>query len=462
VAFLLISFATFLSVWLLQTSGEETIYFVFYPVVIIATIYGGIFAGVIATLLTSLTFIFLWPLFAVHPFTNNLSELLEVLVFVMVCTYLLYLNAIIKGIQGGLKKAQSAHQSEVENSQFIRKLIDSMPNMVGYWDKELRCQFANNAFSEWFTLSPKELVGISFKELAGDKLYRQNEPYIQAVLAGETQRFERILKKADGSSSTILAHYIPDFDIDGTVKGFSIQSTEVTDLKETEAQLKLAACVFDSTLDGVVITDVNGVILSVNPAFSIITGYQAEEALGLNPNILKSYRHTDAFYALMWETITLQGHWYGEIWNRRKEGDLFLARLTISMVRDDTGKPLRYISVFSDITDLWHKDEHLKHLAFYDPLTDLPNRTLLMERLGQKIISCQRQQSKLAVMFLDLNGFKLINDRFGHNVGDQLLQIVAQRLLELVRQSDIVARLGGDEFISLLKRLKPSALAGQL
>ena len=322
-----------------------------------------------------------------------------------------------------------------------------MPNMIGYWDKELRCQFANNAFSEWFTLSGKELVGISFKELAGEKLYRLNQPYLDKVLAGQMQRFERTLKKADGRTSNIIAHYVPDFDLDGSVKGFVIQSSEVTDLKETEAQLKLAACVFDCTLDGIVITDVNGIILSVNPAFTNITGYSAEEAIGLTPRILKSYRHDQAFYALMWEKIITQGQWHGEIWNRRKNGDLFLERLTISMVGDDKGRPIRYISVFNDITDLWHKDEHLKHLAFYDALTDLPNRTLLMERLGQKIISCERQQCNLAVMFLDLDGFKSINDRFGHNVGDELLKVISKRLLELVRQSDIVARLGGDEFI---------------
>ncbi len=156
----------------------------------------------------------------------------------------------------------------------------------------------------------------------------------------------------------------------------------------------------------------------------------------------------------MWKRIISQGQWCGEIWNRRQNGDAFLERMTISMVRDEQGEPLRYVSVFNDITDLWHKDEHLKHLAFYDALTDLPNRTLLMERLDQKIVNYDRQRCTLAVMFLDLDGFKLINDTFGHNVGDELLKVISKRLLELVRQSDIVARKGGDEFVFVLNNPK--------
>lgn len=453
-ALLLVSFATVLRVWPLQAIGEEITWFTFYPAVIVATLYGGITAGFIATLLACLTVIFLWPLLAMHPLIDNLFDVLEMLVFVIICGYISYLSGSLKRTRLQLKKAQSAFYSEAQGQQFIRKVIDSVPNMIGYWDKELRCQFANNAFSKWFTASPKDLIGVSFRELAGEKLYALNKPYIQNVLAGKAQRFERTLKKANGSISHIIAHYIPDFDLDGCVKGFSIQSSEVTSLKETEAQLKLAACVFDSTLDGILITDSSGIVLSVNPAFSRITGYSADEAIGQTPRFLKSYRHSQEFYVLMWEKITTEGQWYGEIWNRRKDGDLFLERLTISMVRDEKGRPLRYVSVFSDITDLWHKDEHLKHLAFYDALTDLPNRTLLMERSDQKIANCKRQQFKLAVMFLDLDGFKLINDKFGHNVGDELLRVISNRLLELVRESDIVARLGGDEFVFVLNNPK--------
>ena len=152
----------------------------------------------------------------------------------------------------------------------------------------------------------------------------------------------------------------------------------------------------------------------------------------------------------MWKDIQTRGRWNGEIWNRRKDGDIYLERMTISMVSDGDGEPVRYISVFSDITALWRKDEHIKHLAFHDALTDLPNRTLLMDRINQKLLNSNREQCNLALMFLDLNRFKLVNDQFGHNVGDDLLKEVAKRLLALVRKSDTVARVGGDEFIFVL------------
>jgi PAS domain S-box-containing protein len=425
VALLLVSFATVLRVWPLQAIGEELTWFTFYPAVIVAALYGGISTGLIATLLSCLTVIFLWPLLAVHPLINNLFDVLEMLVFIMICSYISYLNGIVKRTRLQLGKVQSASHCEAQGQQLIRKTIDSVPNMIGYWDKELRCQFANNAFSQWFTQSPEELIGVSFRELAGETLYALNEPYIQAVLAGEAQHFERTLEKENGSISHILAYYIPDFDLDGSVKGFSIESSEVTELKETEVQLKLAACVFDSTVDGILITDASLTVLSVNPAFSCITGYNADEVVGRTSHFFN--RHSQEFYVSMLEEVATQGQWSGEIWNRRKDGALFLERLNISMVPDEKGRPLRYVAVFSDITDLWHKDEHLKHLAFYDALTDLPNRTLLMERLDQKIVNCKRQQCGLTVMFLDLDGFKLINDTFGHNVGDELLKVISKK-----------------------------------
>jgi len=250
--------------------------------------------------------------------------------------------------------------------------------------------------------------------------------------------------------SPIIGHYIPDFGADGKVRGFSIQASEVTVLKEIEAKLKLAACVFENTLDGVLITDVNETILSVNPGFIEITGYTADEAVGQTTHILQSNRHDQAFYVSMWEEIEANGRWCGEVWNRRKDGELYLQRMTISMVRDDDGEPMRYVSVFSDITALWRKDEYIRHLAFHDALTDLPNRTLLMDRIDQKLLHGDREQSHFALMFLDLDGFKRINDQLGHNVGDDLLKDVAKRLLTLVRRSDTVARVGGDEFIFIL------------
>jgi diguanylate cyclase (GGDEF)-like protein/PAS domain S-box-containing protein len=392
----------------------------------------------------------IWPLSVTHSVFEHGFYFLVMATFAITCPFIAHRIHVTHRIQKALKQAESVSEASVKSEQLIRTIVDSAPNMMGYWDKNLRCRFANNAFSEWFGMPPEDVIGIRFQDLVSEQLYALNEPHIRAVLAGKPQRFERTLTKADGSVGHIIGHYIPDFEAGGTVRGFSIQANEITVLKEIEAKLKLAACVFDNTLDGVLITNVDGVILSVNPGFVEITGYTVEESVGQTPHILHSDRHDQAFYTSMWEEINAEGCWHGEIWNRRKNGELYLQRMTISVVLDGIGEPMRYVSVFSDITALWKKDEHIRHLAFHDALTDLPNRTLLMDRISQKLLHSNREESHFALMFLDLDGFKLVNDQLGHKFGDDLLKDVAKRLLALVRSSDTIARVGGDEFIFLL------------
>lgn len=453
-ALILVSLAAGLRVWPLQAFESELPWLTFYPVVIAVALYGGLYSGLLATALACLSVTFLWQLFVGHPFIENRFDLVGMAIFALICSFISYLTEAVHRSQKELKQAESASKAITEREQFISSIIKDIPNMIGHWDRDLRCRYANNAYREWFGKSPEEIIGITFRDLVGERLFALNEPLIRRVLAGEPQRFERTLNKASEDVGHIIGHYIPNFDANGTVRGFVTQASEVTILKETEAKLELAACVFENTLDGVLITDADGIILSVNPAFTEITGYTAEEAVGQNPRILQSNRHDRAFYAAMWKQILTEGRWNGEIWNRRKDGDLYLERMTISKVSDTDGEPVRYVSVFSDITAFWRKDEHLKHLAFHDALTDLPNRTLLMERINQIIINSDREPCNLALLFLDLDGFKLVNDQYGHNVGDDLLKEVAKRLLGLVRHSDIVARLGGDEFIVVLNNPK--------
>jgi diguanylate cyclase (GGDEF)-like protein/PAS domain S-box-containing protein len=345
------------------------------------------------------------------------------------------------------KQAESAAMDSAGNEQFYKSIIDAMPNMIGYWDRNLRFRFANKAYQAWFGKLPEAIIGIHIRDLMGEQLYALNAPHIIKALAGEPQQFQRTLIKVDGSVGYIVGNYVPDIDSDGAVIGIFIMANDVTPLKEAEAQLELAASVFENTIEGITVADAQGVILSVNPAFNAITGYPADEAIGQTPRLLKSHRHDQAFYVAMWQELGTKGQWKGDLWNRRKNGEVYLQRMTITMIRDAFGSPIRYVSVFNDITDLWHKDEYLKHLAFHDALTDLPNRALLMERLDQQIGIAKREQFGMAVMFIDLDRFKFVNDTFGHNVGDDLLKMVAQNLLAQVRQSDTVARLGGDEFI---------------
>lgn len=235
------------------------------------------------------------------------------------------------------------------------------------------------------------------------------------------------------------------------------------ELAQANAELSLAASVFHNTVEGVLITDTQATILSVNPAFTEITGYTAAEVIGGKPSLLRSDHHEPSFYEGMWKTLLEQGRWQGEIWNRRKNGEAYLEYLTISAVPGEDSKPSRYVSVFHDITESRRKDEHIRHLAFHDPLTGLPNRALFLDRLRHAIGRARRNGGSLAVTFIDLDGFKSVNDSLGHNVGDELLKEVATRIrARLRRDVDTVARLGGDEFVILMEELRETGHCASL
>ena len=226
----------------------------------------------------------------------------------------------------------------------------------------------------------------------------------------------------------------------------------------TRAQeLRLAAAAFE-TREGIIITDTNGVILRVNQAFTETTGYTAEEAVGQTPRLLKSDRHSTDFYRAMWESIRRTGTWQGEIWDRRKNGEVYPKWLTITAVKGVDGVVTHYVGVHTDITERKAAEEEIEHLAFYDPLTRLPNRRLLMDRLQQALASSARSGREGALLFIDLDNFKTLNDTLGHDTGDLLLQQVAQRLNSCVRGGDTVARLGGDEFVVVLEDMSEHAL----
>ena len=348
------------------------------------------------------------------------------------------------------KSTENAAKSLAESAHFMKTITDAMPGLVAYWDKDLRCRFANQPYLSWFGKAPAEIIGTTVQELMGERLFALNEPYIRDALAGNKQHFERTLTRADGSVGHTWANYIPDVDGDGRVVGFFVLVTDVTPLKVAEGELKLAASIINSTTEGIMVTDAHGVIQSINPAFTDITGYTTEHALGHTPRLLKSGRHEPAFYAAVWHDVATKGRWEGETWNRRKGGEVFLVWQSITLLRESGDAPTRYVSVFNDITELWRKDERIRHLAFHDALTDLPNRLLLQERLQQLIVMTEREYRNVAVLLLDLDRFKLVNDTLGHDIGDELLQAVAKKILTLVRQSDTVARLGGDEFVVLL------------
>ncbi|KEA63989.1 diguanylate cyclase [Marinobacterium lacunae] len=229
---------------------------------------------------------------------------------------------------------------------------------------------------------------------------------------------------------------------------------------EANSELRQAATVFLSSHEGVVITDLDGFVQAVNPAFTSITGYAEEEIKGCRLNILQSGRQDTEFYDEMWQSITRKGYWRGEIWNRRKSGEIYPEWLTVSTVLDEQGEAINYVGVFSDISVFKQSQDQLEFLAYHDPLTGLPNRAMMRDRLEHAIERLHRSDAHGAVLFLDLDRFKPVNDSYGHKAGDRVLQEVAERLRHRLREGDTLARLGGDEFVVLLEDLSnPESVA---
>lgn len=268
------------------------------------------------------------------------------------------------------------------------------------------------------------------------------------------------MSHVDGHWVWILSRGQSLRDQDGELRGITVGThIDITQQVQSEAQLELAAKVFERGSEGVLITDADQNIVMANTAFTRITGYSEEEVLGQNPNILASGRHDEAFYREMWQDIHQRGFWQGEVWNRRKDGEIYPEWLSVSQVTTDDGVPTYYIGIISDISRLKEDQEEIHRLAYYDPLTNLPNRSLLEERAAFALKIAQRNNDSVALLFLDLDNFKNINDSLGHKAGDRLLQAFADRLRAMVREEDTFARPGGDEFILLLPATDASGAA---
>ncbi|HMW53139.1 MAG TPA: diguanylate cyclase, partial [Rhodocyclaceae bacterium] len=276
-------------------------------------------------------------------------------------------------------------------------------------------------------------------------------PAMQAIASGEPRSGVIGIDRPDGQRRWLLTNCVPLFN-NGEKQASAVVTTiaDITERRLHEEQLRLAWTVFRNSVEAILVTDASHRIISVNKAFCEVTGYSEAEAIGATPRLLKSGLHDRPFYNAIWAAIDTAGFWQGEIYDRRKDGSLYPAAMSISAVHDRSGRLTHYVSVFSDITERKASEARIAYLAQHDALTGLPNRALLHDRLEQALAAAARHDRRLAVLFLDLDRFKTINDSLGHLIGDRLLKGVAERISACIRETDTVSRQGGDEFLIVL------------
>jgi diguanylate cyclase (GGDEF)-like protein/PAS domain S-box-containing protein len=357
------------------------------------------------------------------------------------------------GMADGIAAAQNALYEEAER---LSVTLSSIGDAVIATDTEGRVEFMNPVAAALTGWAATEAVGRSILQvfLVINETTREEEecPVGRVIRDGVVVRLSShiLLIARNGTERPIAGSSAPMRQADGRVLGAVLVFRDQTDEQRTLGRLALGASVFENALNGVVITDARQRIIEVNPAFTQITGYSRAEALGQTPRLLSSGRQDASFYAALWSEIQSTGQWRGEIWNRHKDGEAYPEDLAIVSVKDDEGTVIRYIGIFSDISQIKAQEAQLRHMAHYDLLTGLPNRALLADRMRVALAQAERSGEKLAVCYLDLDGFKPVNDTWGHATGDRLLEEVARRLRDTVRGGDTVARLGGDEFVLLL------------
>lgn len=352
---------------------------------------------------------------------------------------------------------QAKNNLALKNNELrFHKLFQFIPSVAiqGYNNEGKACYW-NEASEKLYGYSAEEALGKTlFDLIIPPAMHAEVGIAIAQMLESEypIPSGELTLITKDGKEVNVFSSHAY-IHVPGQSPEMFCIDIDLTERKKDEEKLKLAAIVFSHAREGIMITDASGNIIDVNSTFSNITGYSREEAIGQNSRILKSGRHPPEFYAEIWTSLLEKDYWEGEIWNQRKNGEIYPENLNISSVTSASGRIQNYVALFTDITQMKAHQQQLEYIAHYDSLTSLPNRVLLADRLSQAMAQCQRHQQYVAVAFLDLDGFKAVNDAYGHNLGDELLIQLSSRMKEVLREGDTLARLGGDEFVAVLTGL---------
>ena len=364
-------------------------------------------------------------------------------------------GALIGAFNRLMSQLEQRERALQESDERFRLAFENANVGMCLVDLQGRLTRVNRQMSAMMGYTKAELEAMDVNAIAHPDYTELSPAFIHGAQSGgdDHASFEKVYLHKDGHpvhgyvSSTLLRN------LAGEPMGFISHVMDITERKRSEEKLQLAANVFTHAREGIMITNAQGDIMDVNATFTAITGYTRDEVLGRNPRLLASGKQDKSFYTALWSALQDQGHWSGEVWNRRKDGEIFAEMLTISAVRGAGSAVLQYVALFSDITRRKTLEAQVQQLAFYDPLTQLPNRRLLSDRLAQALVQSGRSAQWGAVLFLDLDNFKPLNDAHGHGAGDLLLVEVANRLRRAVRGIDTVARIGGDEFVVVVGEL---------
>ncbi|MGZ5008987.1 MAG: PAS domain S-box protein, partial [Methylobacter sp.] len=358
---------------------------------------------------------------------------------------------LLVGVWRDITERKRAEEALRESEEKLRSLYELSPLGIALTDLDGRYVEFNESFRHICGYDEEELKALDYWALTPKKYEADEARQLESVIiTGRYGPYEKEYVHKDGNLVPLRLNGVLMTGRDGRKYIWSIVE-DITERKRAEENLRITASVFNNSQEAILITNTDNAIIDVNSAFTLITGYSRAEVLGRNPKLLSSGRHDKAFYAGMWHSLKHKRAWRGEIWNQRKSGEIYAELLSIAAICDDDGNVQRYVGVFSDISYLKEHEAELSRVAHYDALTGIPNRVLLADRMKQAIAKTTREQSVVAICYLDLDGFKTINDNMGHDAGDQVLIEVSRRIRNTIRAGDTVARLGGDEFVVLLE-----------
>ncbi len=386
--------------------------------------------------------------------TEELRSKTQLIIYTMGISIVVLIALLIMLTIANSRSRDSRKRAE-EQEATLDTIFNNITDAIIYTDRNRNIVTANRSAKAIFGYSDKEFNGAS-----AAILYASTDDYIQQgalrfspEAEPHTDLYEITYQRRNGE--TFLGETMGSVikNPAGEALGFIGVIRDITERKDIEEDLRRAASVFGNASEGIIITSADGTILDVNDAYTTITGYSRDEAVGHDSSILKSGFHDESFYQAMWERLQQNGHWEGEILNRHKNGHTYIEQLSINAVVNEKGETQSYIALFYDITPQKEHEKQLQHIAHYDALTELPNRLLFSDRLQQGMLHADRQGDHLAVVYIDLDGFKEINDHYGHDIGDKLLIEMARRMRRELREGDTIARLGGDEFVAVFTDL---------